>query len=201
MEIEQKILLHLFKDFITTHTVTSVAKHGKLSRPGAWKLLKRLESKNLITLKKIAPGKTSTAIARIKLDNPLTEKSLALSLTEEALDQRRWRANFAETEQHTKFLILYGSTLHSEKKANDIDIIGVATNKKSFTPLRKISGKTQKTLMKKVHALFFTEEELEQELTKQNKAITDAIRKGVVLFGQENFIRFMRRARWLPGTG
>lgn len=202
MEIEQRTLLRLFKDFTATHTVTSAAENGKLSRPGAWKLLRRLESKGFITLKKIGQGKTSAVIARINMNNPLTEKSLALSLTEEAMQQRRWRATFVEMEGHARFLILYGSILHAPGQAGDIDLIGIVEDKKSFDTLRKLSGKSQKTLMKTVHALFFTEEEFGQELAQQNKALTDAVRKGVILFGQENFVKFMKRAHegWIHST-
>ena len=34
--------------------------------------------------------------------------------------------------------------------------------------------------------------EFENELKRKNKAFIDAIKKGIILFGQENFIKFMR---------
>ena len=35
-------------------------------------------------------------------------------------------------------------------------------------------------------------EEFKEELKKQNKAYIDALKKGVILFGQDNFIEFIR---------
>ncbi len=53
----------------------------------------------------------------------------------------------------------------------------------------------QKTQLKKIHALNFTQAELKQELEKPNKAFVDAVAKGIVLFGQERFIKFIRGLR------
>ena len=50
----------------------------------------------------------------------------------------------------------------------------------------------QKTQIKKIHALNFTEAEFKQELQKLNKAFIDAIKKGIILFGQEKFIKFLK---------
>ena len=52
--------------------------------------------------------------------------------------------------------------------------------------------KIQKTQVKKIHSIQFTPEELKKELKKPNKAFIDAIKKGIILFGQEKFIKFMR---------
>ena len=90
------------------------------------------------------------------------------------------------------FLIIYGSILTSSKEANDIDIISVLSNKKNFIEIEKIVSTAQKTQLKKIHLLNFTETEFKNELKKPNKAFIDAIKKGVVLFGQERFIKFIR---------
>ncbi|MFH1839738.1 MAG: hypothetical protein ABH849_01160 [Nanoarchaeota archaeon] len=192
METDKKIMLVLLKDFSRLHTITSLAKELKLSRVGMWKILKRLEAKKNILLESIGSGKTSTSIIKINWENLLVEKSLALYLTEESIKQRRWRVNFAELEKEVGFLILYGSIVNSYQHADDIDILGIA-KKNKFVKIQKILDKIQKTESKKIHAINFTESEFRKELYNNNKAFMDAVKKGVILFGQENLVNFMKK--------
>lgn len=195
MEIKEstsKVIVQLLKDFSSIHTITSLAKELKMSRVGIWKALKKPQLQQLIRLTPTGKGKTNTYIIDLNWDNILIEKLLALNLTEEAIRQRRWIVNFAELEKTVDFLILYGSILHSPKKAKDIDIIGIISKKKGFIELQNKIDKAQKSQSKKIHAINFTENEFKQELIKPNKAIVDAVKKGVILFGQEKFVRFMK---------
>src|SRR3989344_5168747 len=194
----KKALLVLLKDLSTTHTVTSLAKQLNMSRVGMWKTLKKLEENELIKFNQVGGGKTSTLLIALNWGNILVEKTLALYLTEESLAQKRWKHTFAELEKMTHFLILYGSVLHSPKEAHDIDVMGIVSGGKRFVSTDAIIQKIQKIEMKKIHAIFFGREELLQELKKQTRAFIDAIKKGVVLSGQENYFRFMKKvhATW-----
>lgn len=151
-----------------------------------------MQSEKLIVLYKIGHGKTSTYSINLNWNNPLVEKNLALYLTEDALINQRWISNFAELENKVDFLIIYGSVINSPKEANDVDIVGIASSKNKFIEIEDTIKKIQKTQIKKIHAINFMPTEFRQELEKPNKAFIDAIRKGVVLFGQEKFIKFMR---------
>ena len=188
----QKIVTILLKDLVTTHTATSLSKEFKMSRWGIWKILKKLEKDEFIILDQIGTGKTSTHRIRLNWSNILVEKTLAFSLTQEALKHKRWRYDFADLEQEVDFLILHGSILHSPREAKDIDIIGVAKERK-LAKIGEVVFKIQETQNKKIHSINFTQKEFEQELKKPNKAFIDAIKKGVVLFGQENFIKFIKK--------
>lgn len=185
-----KLLKLLLKDFTIKPTITSLAKELCMSRVGIWKILKKLEKEKLILLSHIGAGKTSTYVIHLNWDNPLLEKTLALLLTEEAIKNQRWLDNFKEFENKVDFLIIYGSILYS-KEANDIDILGI-TKKNKFIETESIIAKIQKTQVKKIHALNFTAAEFKQELEKPNKVFIDAIKKGIVLFGQERFIKFIK---------
>lgn len=189
----KRVLLHLLKDFSSWHTITSLAKELGLSRVGIWKILRRLEEGKYIILKNVGKGKTSASLITLNWENPLVEKTLALYLTEEALKQRRWQVNFAGLEGMVDFAILYGSILNSPREAGDIDIVGVMP-KKNFVKIEIAIDKIQKTQSKKIHSLNFTGGEFKAELQKPNKAFINAIKKGVILFGQENFVKFMKEA-------
>lgn len=188
----KRLTLFLLKDFSRTHTITSLAKELDMSRVGVWKILKRLEPKKIIKLKTVGSGKTSTSIITVNFDNILTKKSLALYLTEESLAQERWQSNFSDLETETEFVILFGSILHFAKEANDIDIIIVAKTR-NFIKIQKILDRIQKSEIKKIHSINFTEEEFRKELENKNKAFIEAIKKGTILFGQEKFVDFMKK--------
>ena len=191
--LNRKIRLILLKDFTPNHTITSLAKELKITRTGMWKILKKLEKQQYIKLKKIGTGKTSTYIIKLNW-NILTEKALALYLTEESLKQSRWVNNFEELKDKVDFLIIYGSILHNQEQANDIDIMGIA-KKENLTKIEETIQKIQKIQHKKIHSINFTQKEFQQELENKNKAFIEAIKKGAILFGQEEFIQFMKDAQ------
>jgi predicted nucleotidyltransferase len=187
-----EILKILLKDIDKKHTVTSLSKERGISRVGSWKLLKELEKENLIILTPIGPEKTSVQEVSLNLDNPILEKILALMLTEDSLKQNKWRYNFKELKNNVDFLILFGSILHSPKEANDIDILSLVSNEKNFIKINKIIADIQIAQSKKIHAINLTKKELKHEIKDKNKAYTEALKKGIVLFGQENFIKFIK---------
>ncbi len=191
---EKKVLLQIVKDISRKHTITSISKDLNFSRTGIWKILNKLEKKEYIILDAVGSGKTGTSIIRINWENIVLEKAIALYLTEEAVRQRRWRINFGKLEKDCEFTILYGSILHSIKEANDIDVINIA-KKNKFIKIQNTLDEIQKTAIKKIHIINFTENEFKNEINKQNKAFLDAIKKGVILFGQEKFVQFMKRLK------
>ncbi len=191
---QKKILLYILRNPFEAHTVTSLSQVLQLSRVGIWKILKKLESQQHLILKPVGKGKTNTFLITFNRNNLLTEKTLALYLTEEALEQPRWRNNFKELEKKVDFLILFGSTLHSPQQAHDIDLIGIVSKKENFVKIQHIIDKIQKTQSKKIHIINFREQEFRQELQQQNRAFIDAIKKGVILFGPEKFVKFMTGA-------
>lgn len=186
----QKITISLLKDF-STHTATSLSKELKMSRQGIWKILKELEKSEFIILEQIGAGKTSTQRIKLNLDNEVVEKTLVLSLTQDALKHKRWKFNFADLEKKVDFLILYGSILYT-KEANDIDIIGIVSKEKKLANLGDIILRIQETQTKKIHCINLTQKEFKEELKRPNKAYVDAVKKGIILFGQENFIKFIK---------
>lgn len=190
-ELSEQVMLILLKDFFVEHTVTSLAERLEMSRVGIWKILKKIEIEGLIVLEKIGKGKTSTFRARLNWKNILVERSLSLYLAREALRQERWRSNFFKLEPLTSFVILYGSVLHSSKKANDIDLV-IVSDKKNFLQIEKVVREEQMVQAKEIHDIGFTSKEFRKELENHNKAFLEAVRKGVILFGQERFIKFIK---------
>ena len=186
-----KILKILLKELAIKPTITLLAKEISMSRVGTWKILKKLEAEKLVILSPVGAGKTSTFSISLNWENPIVEKSLSLALTQDALKNQRWLSNFAELEDKVDFLLIYGSIVHSPKEANDIDILGI-TNENKFLEIEESIKRIQKTQIKKIHSLNFTQAEFKGELEKPNKIFIDAIKKGIILFGQEKFVKLIR---------
>src|SRR3989344_8527219 len=187
----KKVIWILFKDFSTEHTITSLAKFAKISRVGAWKILKKLEHEGLIELNPLGDGKTSAYMVHLRWENPLLAKILILFLAQEASKYKRWAFDFSDLRDKVEFMVLFGSVLFSFKDANDIDILCLV-KEKNIGKLGDIILNIQKTQDKKIHSINFIKRELKQELKEKNKTFIDVFKKGIVLFGQENFVNFMK---------
>ena len=183
----------LLKDF-GRHTATSLSKQLKISRWGVWKILKNLEESQLILLESLGNGKTSTNEIKLNWTNLLVEKNLSVYLTQEALEYKKWRFNFERLEREVEFFILFGSILNSPKEANDIDVLAIV-KKSKLVKVGEILLQIQRSQNKKIHSINLTRKEFDKELKKNNRAYLDAIKKGVVLFGQEAFVKFIKELR------
>jgi predicted transcriptional regulator len=190
METKEIILLILLKE--GKKTASELAERLKITRPGIWKSLNKLHEQELITLKTANSKKTSIKIARLNYKNLLTKKTLSLILTKQAIENQRWLDNFSKLEKYTSFVILFGSILNNPSKAKDIDLL-VISEKKNFKKIEELISEIQKTQSKKIHEILLTEKEFQEELNSRNKAYLDAIKKGIVLFGQDKFIKQMEK--------
>ena len=147
----------------------------------------------MISLKSIADTKKSAFNVKLNFENPITEKVISLLLTKESLDYERWRFNFSEAKDYSKFIILFGSILHSPKEANDIDLLVIVNDKKDFNAINKIMLKLQQSQIKKIHFIDISDKGLKEELKiNKNPAYVDAFKKGIVLFGQDDYVKFIR---------
>ena len=166
-----------------------------MTHVGVWKALKKLETANLVILKATGNKKNSTYTAHLNWNNPLVEKTLSLAFEHEATSQRRWMINFAELENTVDFLIVYGSILVSPQKANDIDILSIVSKEHRSMEIERLIMKIQKTQLKHIHNIIFAPAGLKEELQKPNIAFVNAIEEGVILFGQDKFVAFMKELR------
>ena len=187
----ERILEILLREPFIDHTATSLAKTVGVTRQGLWKSLNKLSNEKLISLKSVADTKKSTLNITLEFKNPVAIKTLSLLLTKELINYERWRVNFAEIEKYISFFILFGSILTNPKEAKDIDIIAVVEKKDNFKQIEETILRIQKTQARKIHLIDLTEKEFKQELLNKNKAYLDALKKGVILFGQENLIKFI----------
>jgi len=190
METKEKILSHLLKE--NEQTATQLAEQLKISRQAVWKLLKKLIEEEIIISRQLDNKQKSVKIISLNSKNQLLKKTLSLILTKEAMENERWIQNFAGLEKLTDFVLLFGSILTNPKQANDIDLL-IIPKKKNFKKVEKEILEIQKVQPKKIHVIQLTNKEFYQEIKNKNKAYSDAMKKGIVLFGQDNFIKQMEK--------
>ena len=177
---EQAALLTLFKDYATYHNANTLAKLLGMSRFGAQKLLRRLESEGVLSSQRIGRA----IIYKPKADDDYTRKLLIFLLADEARRHLRWQDEFSELGRKAEILILYGSAARDWEKAGDIDLLVVCPQAASRA-VGALVEKARGRLPKRLHAIRMTSGDLADNLKKKNKAALDIIRKGIVLYGQD----------------
>lgn len=188
----ESLLLMLLKEPYAKHTATSLAGALGLTRQGAWKALKALAEQKFIRIEALNGTKTSAALIKLNWQHPLTEKKLMLLLMQESLPYARWIDEFKPLQKISQFLLLFGSILRDPKTANDIDLFVVVCDKSNFKGLDEALRTIQLTQHKKIHNIDLTESEFKGELLRSNKAYLDALKKGVLLYGYEQFVQFIK---------
>ncbi len=187
-----RVLELVLRDFASLHSISAIASYLGCNRMGAWRIMEQLSNQEYVIKKTISSGRTTAHYFALNLNNKVADKHIALLLVEQASHYERWADVFDKLKDYTKFLVLYGSIMTTPKQANDIDIICIVKDKKYFKDIDKCILKIQNTEAKKIHAIIFTEEEFKQELIKQNRAFISAVKEGIILYGHEQFIDFMK---------
>ena len=184
---EQEIIKVLFKDFLTPYNSRSVSKIVGISHAGAFKILKKLEKKEVVKPKRI--GKA--VVYSLNLENPVACKEVEMTLVIEAQNFRRWSEEFKQLQDKTNFLVLFGSIIRNEKQAGDIDILIVA-DKDNLKEIKKIIEERQKFSNKKIHPLFQTKEDFSHDVAAKNKVMLEIIKTGIALYGQEEYLKILK---------
>jgi hypothetical protein len=186
------LVLRVFKDFTGKHTATSLKEGTMLSREGVWNILSRLNAVGYVQLVSVGSGRTSTKIVKLDLRNDTLIQYVVYALTIEAKKFARWKYTFEKASTYADFILLFGSILHSPKKANDIDVLIVA-QKKNLGKLSQEIDEARGKLTKRVHNNVFTPDGFAVELGNPRSKYVDAIRKAAVLSGLNAYITAMKK--------
>jgi len=184
---EKEIIQRIFKDFQTLYNSRSISKLVGISHAGSFKILKKLEKRGIVISRKIG----NASIYSLALANPLARKEIELSLLTDAQNHKRWLEEFKDLEDISDFVVLFGSVIRNESSARDIDILVVA-EKNNFNKIKEVIKERNKISNKKIHLILQEPEEFHKDLNNKNKAILEIIKTGIVLSGQDNFVRSIK---------
>ena len=180
---ERELLLTLFKDFTSYYNANSISKVLNITHVGAQKIFKRLN--NILISKRI--GKS--IIYKLNLEDDYTKKLISFLLTDEANNFKRWKEEFKELFKEDRIIIIYGSSIKNYSASKDIDIM-IIMNQKDLKEVNKIIKEKEKILPKPLHALKLTDDDLLNNI--KNKAIIDAIKNGIILYGQDKYVEIIK---------
>ena len=184
-EKEMQFILTLFKNFETEYNAHSIASVLNMSSMGALKIAKRLEKEHIITSRQL--GKA--IFYKVNFSHEYTRQYLLFLLKREAEHThpyiKRWITEIQKIKSADAAL-LFGSVLHKQKEANDIDILFMTDNKR-FPALKKEIEVINLLNSKKIHPIYQTENDFISNIKKRDKVVLNAL-KGIIAFGEETII-------------
>ncbi|MEW5694206.1 MAG: winged helix-turn-helix domain-containing protein [Candidatus Hydrogenedentota bacterium] len=188
-----KIIEYFVKNIPNKFNVNQIARNLKISVGSAYKILKSLEKKQIFVSEKIGNG----IYYNLNLKNKETEIIAELVLIEnrnKALAKNPHASIYAKdlqkVETFSKSVILFGSILN-RKDAKDVDVLFIVDKGKS-KKVEDFCLKLSNLRPRRVNPLTMTASDLQKNIKKQDKVIVDILRKGVILFGEDEIIRTLR---------
>lgn len=185
---ESEILLILFKDFSKNYNANSISKLVGITPRGALKILKNLKEKKLLISKQF--GKA--VFYKLSLEDYYTFRTIETLLIQEAREKTsRWLFEFKDLFKDIEIAIIFGSVVRDSKKANDIDVVLVFTQKK-LKQIKSFIERKNKTLLKPIHPIMQTPNDIKNNLKKKDKVILNALNKGYILHGYDKLIEVIK---------
>lgn len=182
---ECEILLLLFKDFSSWYNATSISKVVEMTPRGSLKALTKLEKEEFVASRIFGKARQY----KVKF-NAITNKTIELLLLQEAeKNHKRWVEEFKGFEE-ANMLVLFGSALNKNQKNNDVDLL-IIIDKKMYRKIMKKIELKNNLLLKPIHPIFQTAEDLINNILKKDKVMLDILKTGVVLKGQKDFVEVM----------
>lgn len=187
-ENEKKVLRLILTAFGSDYSINNIAKECGLTPNGAYKILKKFENEGILKYKKIANIKSY----KINFDNEKTTKILELVLMQDTKGRIEYRTKDLESlRKITKVGILFGSYITAKKEPNDLDILFVFERANYKEYKKRLAGIKEITPVK-IHDIIQTEEDLATNIKEKNKAVLNALKNGIVLWGQETMVRVIK---------
>jgi DNA-binding PadR family transcriptional regulator len=188
-----KIVEFLFRNTPSRFNVNQISRELRISVGSAYKILKSLEKKSVLVSQKIGNG----IYYVLNLDNKEAENITELVLMEsrnKSLSKNShasiYAKDFKDGEKLSKAIILFGSILES-KDAKDVDALFIIDKGKSKA-VEDFCMKLSNLRPKRINPLLMTMADFKENIKKQDRVITDILKKGVILFGEDTVINILR---------
>jgi len=188
-ENEAKSIEFLIRNFSKDYNINRLAKELNISPGGMFKILKKLEKQKFLTKKKAG----NNVFYKINYSSQDAIDACIFALTEKK-NTPYIKARIKDLERlrpQTELAILFGSILKKGREARDIDIL-LVFNKKKMKNIENVIDKINKIKSKKVHAVYQTRKDLIKNIKRQDTAILEEIRTGIILWGRDFLVEVIR---------
>ena len=187
---EINFVLQILKNPKQDYNANSISKEIEISSMGALKIAKKLEKENVLVSRKL--GKA--VFYSINYKNSYSMQYLLFILKKQAEHSppyiKRWISEIKKIKR-ADLGILFGSVILKYDKANDVDVLFVASQK-NFRELKKEIEEINKLNDKKIHPIYQSKQDLIENINKGDKIILNAI-KGIVVFGEGLFLDLLKK--------
>ncbi len=186
---EQKVLSFLVRNVAEKQSINQLAKRIGITAAGAFKLLKRLEHKDVVKPERLG----NAVFYTLNFVSDLARKKAELALFEE-IQQPYARAQVKDLERLKPFVeaaILFGSVLEKGERAEDIDILVIVAEKK-YRAFTNALDELQRLKPKRIQVVLQTFGDFVKNLKKQDPVVQSALKTGKVLWGQETVVNAVR---------
>jgi len=187
--LEKEIVLRLFKDFTVGYNASSVAKILNKTRVGTFKALHSLEQDSIVKGRNMGKAR----FYRINLEDEYARKNVETLLMEEAKNYTRWKDELSQLFGLANIVILFGSIIKNEDKAKDVDLL-IVLNRKNNDKVNQFIKEKNQLLIKKLHLIKQTNDDLRKNIIKRDKVIVNSIKDGIILHGYEKIIDMIKNA-------
>jgi len=188
---ESKVIRYLLAEINNPHSINQIAKECGLSPNGAYKILQKLENEGILKHELISNIKSF----KIDFKNEKTKNFLQLILTDKLEGRVKYRfEDLKSLKDLVKICILFGSYATQKAKPKDLDLL-IVLEKKKFKRYKEELNKLKNIIPVKVHDVLQTKEDLKKNLKDANEVVKGAIKRGVVLWGQDNLIEIFAKCQ------
>ena len=187
---EINFVLQILKNPKQDYNANSISKELGISSMGALKIAKNLEKENIIVSRKL--GKAVFYSINYKSEYSIQYIHFILKKQAEQSHPyvKRWISEIKKI-KNSDIAILFGSVFSKHDKANDIDVLFVASQK-NFSELKKEIENINRLNDKKIHPIYQSKQDLIENINKEDKVILNAI-KGIVVFGEDIFLDSVKK--------
>ncbi len=187
---EINFVLQILKNPKQDYNANSISKELGLSPMGALKIAKKLEKESILVSRKL--GKA--VFYSINYKSEYSIQYIHFILKKQAEQSNPYVKRLISEIKKIKnsdIAILFGSVLSKHDKANDIDVLFVASQK-NFSELKKEIEGINRLNDKKIHPVYQSKQDLIENINKEDKVILNAI-KGIVVFGEDIFLDSVKK--------
>ncbi len=185
---EGEVLLLLCKDFGKNYNANSISKAIDITPRGALKILKNLKEGNMLASKIFG----NATFYKINFDDYYTFRRIETLLIQEAQENAsRWISEFEGLFEIAEIVVIFGSAARGQKKANDVDLL-IVISEKNFEAAKKIIREKNKILLRPIHPVYQSPNDIKNNLKKKQPVLINALKQGYVLHGYEKLIEVIK---------
>ena len=190
-ENEKCVLRFLAANAARDYSINDVAKACGITPNGAHKMLTKLEREGVLKAKQISNIKAY----KPDFENEKTSNVYELAFMPDELQGRvKLRAeDLKQLRTVTSACILFGSYITAKQKPGDLDALFVV-EKGAFESYKKALARIQDITPVKIHDVVQTASDLQQNLKKSDPIVTEALHKGITLWGFEIIVEAIKNA-------